>query len=251
LYAQNFDGLVISFPKNNSISGEGIVNEGVNSTKLGIKGSPALAEHMQIARDLFLLEYTGGKLHIPTISTAKSVELIKEAKKKGLKVSCSVSAHHLILTDDELQFFDSKIKVTPPLRTKADTKALQKGLKNGIIDMITSDHNPIDTEYKKLEFSLSKDGTIGLESLFGAVNTVLDLETTIKCLTINPRSVFEQDIQSIKKDSTANFTLFNPEGNYLFSKDKILSTSKNSAFEGKKLQGTVYGIFANKKLVLN
>ena len=251
LYAQNFDGLVISFPKNNSISGEGIVNEGVNSTKLGIKGSPALAEHMQIARDLFLLEYTGGKLHIPTISTAKSVELIKEAKKKGLQVSCSVSAHHLTLVDDELQFFDSKVKVTPPLRTKADTKALQKGLKDGIIDMITSDHNPIDTEHKKLEFSLSKDGTIGLESLFGAVNTVLDLETTIKCLTINPRSVFGQDIQSIKKDTIANFTLFNPEGPYLFSKDNILSTSKNSAFEGKKLQGTVYGIFANKKLVLN
>jgi len=129
LYAQNFDGLVISFPKNNSISGDGIVNEGVNSTKLGIKGSPALAEHMQIARDLFLLEYTGGKLHIPTISTAKSVSLIKEAKKKGLQVSCSVSAHHITLVDDELQFFDSKVKVTPPLRTKADTKALQKGLK--------------------------------------------------------------------------------------------------------------------------
>ena len=174
-----------------------------------------------------------------------------EAKKKGLQVSCSVSAHHLTLIDDELQFFDSKVKVTPPLRTKADTKALQKGLKDGIIDMITSDHNPIDTEHKKLEFSLSKDGTIGLESLFGAVNTVLDLETTIKCLTINPRSVFGQDIQSIKKDTIANFTLFNPEGSYLFSKDNILSTSKNSAFEGKKLKGTVYGIFANKKLVLN
>ena len=95
LYAQNFDGLVISFPKNNSIAGEGIVNEGPNSTRLGLKGSPSLAENIQIARDLYLLEYTGGKLHIPTISTAKSVQLIKEAKKKGLQVTCSVSAHHL------------------------------------------------------------------------------------------------------------------------------------------------------------
>ena len=180
-YVQDFDGLVISFCQDNSLKGKGIVNEGVVSTKLGLKGIPTLAEELQIARNLFLLEYTGGKLHIPTISTAKSVALIKEAKKKGLQVSCSVSAHHLTLVDDELQFFDSKVKVTPPLRTKADTKALQKGLKDGIIDMITSDHNPIDTEHKKLEFSLSKDGTIGLESLFGAVNTVLDLETTIKC----------------------------------------------------------------------
>jgi dihydroorotase len=124
LYAQNFDGLILSFPKNNSIAGEGIVNEGVNSTRLGIKGAAALSEHMQIARDLYLLEYTGGKLHIPTISTATSVKLIKEAKKKGLQVSCSVSAHHLILTDAELEAFDSNIKVTPPLRTKNDTKAL-------------------------------------------------------------------------------------------------------------------------------
>tara|TARA_R110002074_G_scaffold42236_8_gene111203 strand:- start:165 stop:1493 length:1329 start_codon:yes stop_codon:yes gene_type:complete len=251
LYAQNFDGLVISFPKNNSIAGEGIVNEGPSSTRLGLKGSPSLAENIQIARDLYLLEYTGGKLHIPTISTAKSVQLIKEAKKKGLQVTCSVSAHHLTLTDDELEGFDSKAKVTPPLRTKQDAKALIKGLQEGVIDMITSDHNPIDIEHKKLEFSLAKDGTIGLESLFGAVNSVIDLETTIKALTVNPRIVFNQEPHSIQKDTLANMTLFNPAGNYIFSKEHILSTSKNAVFFGKKLQGKVYGIYANKKLVLN
>jgi len=251
LYAQNFDGLVISFPKNNSIAGEGIVNEGPNSTRLGLKGSPSLAENIQIARDLYLLEYTGGKLHIPTISTAKSVQLIKEAKKKGLHVTCSVSAHHLTLTDDELEGFDSKAKVTPPLRSKLDAKALIKGLEEGIIDMITSDHNPIDIENKKLEFSLAKDGTIGLESLFGAVNSVIDLETTIKALTVNPRIVFNQEPHSIQKDTLANMTLFNPAGNYIFAKEHILSTSKNTVFIGKELQGKVYGIYANKKLVLN
>jgi dihydroorotase len=156
LYAQNFDGLVLSFPQDNSITLNGLVNEEINSTKFGLKGIPALAEELQIARDLFILEYTGGKLHIPTISTKKSVKLIKEAKKKGLKVTCSVAAHHLVLTDDEIGSFDANTKVLPPLRTLNDTKALIKGLKEGTIDVITSDHNPIDIEHKKLEYEMQQ-----------------------------------------------------------------------------------------------
>jgi dihydroorotase len=250
LYAQNFDGLVMSFPKNKSIAGEGIVNEGINSTRLGLKGIPALAEEIQISRDLFLLEYTGGKLHIPTISTEKSVKLIKGAKKKGLQVSCSVSAHHLVLTDDELEGFDSNVKVTPPLRTDKDRKALIKGLKDGTIDMITSDHNPIDIENKKLEFSLAENGTVGLESFFGAVNSVVALETLITATTTNPRVIFGLDAVSIEEGQIANLSLFNPEGTKTFTKENILSTSKNSAFLGKQLTGNVYGIFSNQKLVL-
>ncbi|MDT7833209.1 dihydroorotase [Flavobacteriaceae bacterium S356] len=248
-YAQNFDGLVLSFPKNNAIAGEGIVNEGVNSTSLGLKGAPALSEHLQIARDLFLLEYTEGKLHIPTISTAKSVQLIKDAKKKGLQVSCSVTPHHLTLTDDELAGFDSNVKVNPPLRTKSDTKALIKGVKDGTIDMITSDHNPIDIENKKLEFSLALDGTIGMESLFGAVHSVLDLETIIEKLTKGPRAVFGLEKTQIAKGAKANITLFNPDELSTFTEEHILSTSKNSAFIDKKLQGKAYGIYANNQLV--
>ncbi|MFN0729117.1 dihydroorotase [Polaribacter gochangensis] len=251
LYAQNFDGLIINFPKNNSIAAEGLANEGNNSTKLGLKGIPALAEHLQIARDLFLLEYTGGKLHIPTISTAASVQLIKEAKKKGLHVTCSVSAHHLTLTDDELHGFDSNVKVTPPLRTQKDCKALIKGVKDGIIDIITSDHNPIDIEHKKVEFSAAKDGTIGLESCFGAVNSVLTLEESIEALTTKPRAIFDLETISISVGEKAEISLFNPELNYTFAKGNILSTSKNAAFLGKKLNGKAYGIFANNKLVIH
>jgi len=251
LYAQNFGGLVMSFPKNNSISGEGIANEGINSTTLGLKGIPALAEHIQIARDLYLLEYTGGKLHIPTISTAKSVGLIKEAKKKGLKVTCSVAIHNLLLTDDDLHGFDSNYKVNPPLRTKADVKALQKAVKSDVIDVITSDHNPIDIEHKKVEFSQAKDGTIGLESAFAALNSIFNIEDFIPKITSNPRQIFGIENTSITEGNKADISLFTIEGEYQFAKSDIASTSKNSAFLGKELQGKTYGIYANNKLILN
>ena len=251
LYAQNFDGLVLSFPKNKKIAGEGVAHEGVNATRLGLKGIPALAEEIQIARDLFLLEYTGGKLHIPTISTKKSVALIKAAKNKGLNVTCSTAVHNLLLTDEKLIGFDARVKVNPPLRTEEDRLALIEGVKNGTIDIITSDHNPIDIEEKKVEFSIAKDGTIGLETAFGALNSIFDLETITKCLSTNPKSIFGIDNTSITIDSKAELTLFTPESEVFFNENDIQSTSKNSIFIGEKLKGKAYGIYANQQLILN
>jgi len=248
LYAQNFDGLILSFPQDIGIASNGLVNEEKISTKLGLKGIPAMAEELQIVRDLFILEYTGGKLHIPTISTQKSVKLIKEAKKKGLNVTCSVAAHHLVLTDDELTKFDSNTKVLPPLRTLKDTKALIKGLNEGVIDMITSDHNPIDIEHKKVEYQNAKFGTIGLESLFGTLNKILKTETLITCLTTNPRNRFNIENTSINEGEKANLTLFNPDFEYTFTENNIYATSKNSVFLDKKLNGKVYGIIANNNI---
>ena len=251
LYAQNFDGLVFSFPIDKSISLNGIVNEEEQSTRLGLKGIPALAEELQISRDLFLLEYTGGKLHIPTISTRKSVELIREAKAKGLNVSCSVAAHNLVLTDKELQSFDSNTKVMPPLRTESDCDALIAGLKDGTIDMITSDHNPIDVEDKKLEYSRAKDGTIGLESLFGVLASELDLTTLVTALTTNAFKRFGIASESIEEGTKASLSLFNPELKYTFTEKNILSTSKNSIFLNKELTGKAYGVFSNNQLLIN
>ena len=251
LYAQNFDGLVLSFPHNKNIAGEGIANEGENSTRLGIKGIPNLAEELQISRDLFLLEYTGGKLHIPTISTAKSVELIRVAKQKNLHVTCSVSAHHLTLTDDELQGFNGNVKVIPPLRTKKDREALVAGVLDGSIDCITSDHNPIDIEHKKVEFDRAKYGTIGLESLFGSLSNIFDIETIVDLLTTKPRRVFGLKTNCIEEGNEAAISLFTNTETRVFSEKEILSTSKNSLFLGKKIKGKVYGIYANHELVLN
>lgn len=249
-YASNFDGLVCSFPQESKISGNGVMNENITSTTLGLKGNPALAEELQIARDLFLLEYTDGKLHIPTISTAKSVDLIRAAKKKKLDVSCSVAIHNLYFTDEALNGFDTHFKVLPPLRTQQDVEALIEGVKDGTIDMITSDHNPIDIEQKKIEFDHADYGTIGLESAFGALQNIFTTKKTIEILT-KGKARFGLKNMPINIGASANMTLFNPDSKYTFNKDSIISKSKNAIFENQTLKGKVYGVISNNKISIN
>ncbi len=249
-YVQDFDGLVIAYCQDKTIKGNGVVHEGIVSTKLGLKGIPPLAEELEVTRNLFLLEYTGGKMHIPTISTAKSVQLIQEAKAKGLNVTCSVAVHNLVLTDDVLTGFDTRYKVTPPLRDENHRKALIEGVLKGTIDFITSDHNPLDIEHKKMEFDNAKNGTIGLESAFGALQTVLPTEIIIEKFVYG-KNVFGIEKQPIKEGTIASLTLFTTEGNWEFSKENILSKSKNSAFLGQPMKGRAYGIYNNRQLILN
>ena len=248
-YASIFDGLVCSFPQENAIALNGVMNENITSTTIGLKGIPALAEELQVARDLFLLEYTDGKLHIPTISTAKSVELIRAAKKNKLDVTCSVAIHNLILKDEALTSFDTNYKVSPPLRTQEDIDSLIDGLKDGTIDMVTSDHNPLDIELKKIEFDYATAGTIGLESAFGALNSILPTKTVIKLLT-KGKERFGVESSSINKGNKLNITLFNPDETYKFVKNHMNSKSKNSIFEGHTLKGKAYGIINNNKIQL-
>ncbi|WP_299779482.1 dihydroorotase [uncultured Formosa sp.] len=249
-YANNFDGLVCSFPQDNKIAGKGVMNEHISSTSLGLKGIPALAEELQVARDLFILEYTGGKLHIPTISTAKSVDLIREAKKKKLDVTCSVTIHNLFFDDSVLKEFNTQYKVLPPLRTKNDIDALIAGVKDGTIDMVTSDHNPLNIEEKKVEFDHATYGTIGLESAFGALQTLFSLKKSIDILTKGKQRFGAENIP-IQIGNLANLTLFNPDTKYTFTTQNIVSKSKNAIFEGETLKGKTYGILNNNQLVLN
>ena len=249
-YASNFHGLVCSFPLDTSIALKGVMHEDLTSTRIGLNGSPSLAEELQVARDLFLLEYTNGKLHIPTISTRRSVELIREAKNKKLDVSCSVTIHNLWFTDEVLETFDTKYKVNPPLRTQNDVEALIEGLKDGTIDMVTSDHNPLDIELKKTEFDHAAYGTIGLESAFGALNSLFSTKTVIKLLT-KGRERFGISSQTIGVGNKANLSLFDPNSKYIFTSEDILSKSKNAIFEGESLKGKVYGVVNNNKIVIN
>jgi len=245
-YSDNIDSFIMTHCDDKTISHDGLVNEGVTSTKLGLKGIPALAEEIMLQRNIQILEYTGGKMHIPTISTKGSVELIKKAKAKKLKITCGVAAYNLLLEDTELEGFDTNFKVNPPLRTKEDIEALKKGIADGTIDVIVSDHNPQDIESKDLEFDLADNGMIGLESCFGVLNTALSsklsLENMVDTLTKNPRTILGLPVVSVKEDSAANLTLFNPSKKYMFERSHIVSSNKNSGFIGKELKGMIIGV---------
>ncbi|MFB0903130.1 MAG: dihydroorotase [Nonlabens sp.] len=249
-YTSAFNGVVQSFPQNKDIAGKGMVNEDIMSTNLGLKSMPNLAEELQIARDLRILTYTKGRLHIPTVSTVEGLKLIKKYKKTSDNVSCSVSIHHLALSSNELETFDTNFKLQPPLRDEKEVKQLQKYLNSSVIDVVTSDHTPLTIEHKDLEFDRATAGTIGLESLFGALNNLVDTSKTVELLT-KGYSVFHQEVPLIEEGQLANLTLFEPETTYSFEKEHIVSTSKNSAFLGKMMKGKVIGIINNKKAIWN
>lgn len=248
-YSRSFDGLIQSFPNEESLAKKAVVNEGAVSTTLGLVGMPAFAEELQINRDLEILKYTGGKLHIPTISTAGSVKRIARAKDEGLDVSCSVAVYNLFFTDEELQSFDSVFKVLPPLRTEEDRQALIEGVKNGTIDMVTSDHRPMNIELKKLEFEHAEFGSLGLESSFGALNKIFGIEKTIEILT-RGRDRFGLEIPKIEEGSKAKLSFFNPDQDYLFDVKESSSQSENNMFINTRLKGKALGIFANNQIII-
>jgi len=240
LYAHGFNAPVFSYPEDSAIAGKAKVNEGEVSTYLGMKGIPSLAEELVVARDLYLAEYTGSPVHFTTISTGRSVDLIRQAKKKGLPVTCDVAAYHLVLTDEELKGFDSNYKVKPPLRIAGDVKALIKGLKDGTIDAIVSQHTPHEIEYKDVEFEVAEYGMIGLQTTFSlAVAAGLDEATIVEKMAINPRRILNIDIPAIVEKQKANLVVFDPKEDWEYSKANNQSKSANSPFIGQNLKGRV------------
>jgi dihydroorotase len=254
LYSQNFGSLIITHCDEKSISQDGKMNEGPTSTILGLKGIPALAEELMVGRNIFLAEYTNAPIHISNISTQKSVSLIKQAKANGLKITASINAYNIALDDTALLGFDSNYKLNPPLRIKSDMEALRKGLADGTIDAITSDHRPQDIESKDIEFDYASNGMIGLESAFGLINTnkgKIKLETIIDALTTNPRTILKLEQPKIAEGQQANITLFDPEAEWIFEKKSIRSKSANTPFIGTKFKGKVIGIINKKQSHFN
>jgi len=248
-YVQDFDGLIFSYPEDRSLTAKGVVHEGETAINLGLKGIPPLAEEIALSKDLFLLEYTKGRLHIPTISTSKSVALIREAKAKGLQVTCGVALANLILTDEVLVGFDTCYKLQPPIRTKSHQKDLIDGLKDGTIDCITSNHQPIDIEFKKMEFDLAQSGSIGLEATFGGLNKIIPIDILIEKLT-HGRTILGQTL-AFEEGQRACLTLFETESNWIFSKKDIYSKSSNCAFVDTEMKGKVIGTINQNKIKIN
>ncbi len=253
MYNKTVGKPVLSFPDTYSISNGGQMNEGGSAINLGLKGIPALSEELRVARDLFLTDYTDGKIHFQNISTSKSVELIADAKAKGLDVTSQVTINNLYLDDSELAEFDTRFKLMPPLRTNTEIESLIKGLKSGAVDFVTTDHRPKDIERKFKEFDHASFGSIGLESGFGALNKVLSdkmpLEKIISLICQNPRKRFGLETPNVEVGAMAELTLFNPDTEYTFEEKNIKSLSKNSAFVGKELKGEVYGVVAKNEFV--
>ena len=246
LYTKGFDALVFSYPEDTAIAGKAKVNEGEVSTMLGMKGIPSLAEELMIARDLYLAEYTDSRIHFSTISTSRSVDLIREAKSKGVQVTCDVAAHHLVLTDEELKGFDSQYKVKPPLRIQSDVDALIAGLKDGTIDAIVSQHTPHEIEFKDVEFEVAEFGVIGLQTAFSlALKAGLDINTIINKLAINPRKILGVEATNIAEGQKANLVVFDMDEEWTYTKENNQSKSSNSPFIGQNLKGRVLLTYNN------
>lgn len=252
LYSKGFDGLIISFAQDESVAGGNQMNEGVMSTYLGMKGMPNLAESLMISRDLYLAEYNDAPIHFTTISTAESVELIKKAKAKGLKVTCDVAAHNLVFTDEEVAGFDSNYKVSPPLRTKNDVKALLKGLKDGVIDAVVSQHTPHEIEFKNVEFHIAKNGITGLQTALPLmIKAGLSDEQIVDKLVVGSREVVGVNLPTFEIGEKANLVVFDSKEKWTFDDKSNKSKAKNNPLFGSELVGKVKLVVNNNQLYLN
>lgn len=249
-YLQKFKGLLITRPEDIHISKFGVMHEGPESTILGMKGIPNLAEDIIVQRDLQLLTYAGGKIHFSNISSAKSVDLIAKAKKKGLQVSCDIASYQTLFLDTDLSSFDTNLKVKPPFRSVKDNKALIKGLTDGVIEVITSSHRPEDEESKKLEFDLAEFGITSLQTV--AHNLVklsesIDWEILINAVTRGPRKLLGLDNPMIEEGAPANLTLLDPGKEWKYDSKTNASKAENTPFWGLTLHGQVMATFNNGK----
>jgi dihydroorotase len=254
LYVKAFDGVIMNHPEEKSVSKNGAMSEGLTSTTLGLSAAPALAEEISVSRDLYILEYTESRLHFLNISLRRSVELVRNAKKKGLRITASVNAYNLMLDDSAVGDYDTNYKVNPHLRTKGDIAALVKGIQDGTIDTIASAHQPHDEECKKLEFDKADFGMIGLETCFAVANTALkgkvELEKIIEALANNARKVLGLE-NKIAEGAEADLTLFNPDLKWTFAELDIKSKSKNTPFIGTKFIGKATGVINKGKFQIN
>jgi len=249
LYTRSFNGLLMVHPENPDLKGNGEVNEGTVNVAMGLNGNPAIAEHIAIANHLDLVRYTGGRLHLSNITTGRSLAQIQDAKKEGLPVSCDVSIHHLLFTEQDLMDFNTNLKFMPPLRTAADKNELKAGLKAGTIDAVVSNHSPALYEHKACEFPLASYGAIGTQTLFSLLLEAFDQDTflnhVIQRLYQGPKNQLGLPASTLQERNYADLTLFNPNETWTYNHKTNYSRSQNSPYYGSVLTGKVHGIVNN------
>lgn len=251
-YVKTFDGIVIQVPDDTSIGTNGLMNEGIISTQMGLPGKPSMAEELMVARDLKLARYADSKIHFTGISSPKSLEYIKRSKETGIKVTCSIAPYQIFFCDEDLQGYDTNLKLNPPLRSRTDMLAVKQALLDGIIDCIASHHFPQHWDNKTCEFEYAKPGMISLETMFAVLMTCgLPVEQFVQMQTVNTRNIFGLAIPEIKEGEIATLTLFNPDKEFVFEENMIQSKSKNAPFIGKSLKGKVIGIINKHNAEIN
>lgn len=250
-YIKAFDGTVLQLPDDKSIAAQGLINEGIISTQLGLPGKPALAEELMIARDIELLRYTNSRLHITGISTQKSIELVAKAKAEGLEVTCSVTPLHLCFCDEDLTTYDTNLKLNPPLRMAADRDALRKAVQEGWVDCIASHHSPQHSDAKDCEFEYAAYGATALQTVFAAaLSAGVSIQQFVQMQTVGARAAVGLPQQAIQEGAAACLTLFDPSAPFELNDSTNCSLSKNSPFYNKTLLGRVLGIINGKKQTL-
>lgn len=248
-YAKTFGLLVISHSEDKSLSGAGVVNEGENATASGLRGIPRSAESAAIARDVLLAEETGAKLHIAHVSTAESVDIIRQAKARGVDVTCETCPHYFSATDDEILSYNTNAKINPPLRTDKDVDAIIAGLADGTIDVIATDHAPHHRDEKNREFDYAPFGTVGLETAFALTYTKLVLTDAIsltdlaKLMSTAPASILGLPGGVIRSGARADITIVDPDDEYTVDPAIFKSKGKNSLFDGWRLKGSIIKVF--------
>ena len=253
-YVKAFNGVIIQIPDDKSVGANGLMHEGIVSTRLGLPGKPMMAEELLVARDIKLARYADSKLHFTGVSSPKSLEYIRRAKDSGIEVTCSVTPYHLFFCDEDLVNYDTNLKVYPPIRTRKDMHELRKAIVDGTIDCIATHHMPHEFDSKVLEFEYARNGMIGLETCYPVLKTILpEVPETrwIELLSINPRKIFGLPQPVIAKGKQAVLTVFNPAASQTFNETSIRSKSKNSPFIGKELMGSVTAIIHKDSLFLN
>ncbi|KMQ50031.1 Dihydroorotase [Chitinispirillum alkaliphilum] len=242
-YSKSFNIPVICHSEDSDLSSKGHMNEGLVSTRMGIRGIPVIAEDIGVMRDILLAEYTGARIHIAHVSTAGAVRLIRDAKRRGVNVTAETCPHYFTLTDEEIGLYDTNKKMNPPLRTALDREAIIEGLIDGTIDVVASDHAPHVSEEKDVEFEAAAFGVVGLETSLGVVMTVLVKENKltpaqmVEKMSLTPNKILGTEGGTLSPGAPADITVIDPDRSWKVEPEKFFSKSRNTAFENMQLQG--------------